>query len=73
MWVLVFPVDTVKSRLQGAAEKMSVARVVREVYAAGGVKGFFPGVGPAMLRSFPANAATFVGLELTYQAWDKVF
>ncbi|KAF8541270.1 mitochondrial carrier domain-containing protein [Trichophaea hybrida] len=61
MWILVFPVDTVKSRLQGSTEKTSVG------------KGFFPGVGPAMLRSFPANAATFVGLELTYKAWDKVF
>lgn len=73
MWALVFPVDTVKSRLQGATEKTSVARVVKEVYAKGGLKGFFPGVGPAMLRSFPANAATFVGLELTYQAWDRTF
>lgn len=67
MWVLVFPVDTVKSRLQGATERTSVGQVIKEVYAKGGIKGFFPGVGPAMLRSFPANAATFVGLELTYK------
>jgi solute carrier family 25 carnitine/acylcarnitine transporter 20/29 len=73
MWILVFPVDTVKSRLQGSTEKTSVGKVIRDVYAKGGIKGFFPGVGPAMLRSFPANAATFVGLELTYKAWDKVF
>lgn len=73
MWALVFPVDTVKSRLQGATEKTSIGRVIKEVYAKSGVKGFFPGVGPAMLRSFPANAATFVGLELTYKAWDRVF
>lgn len=73
MWLLVFPVDTVKSRLQGATEKTSVGQVVSEVYSKGGIKGFFPGVGPALLRSFPANAATFVGLELTYKAWDKIF
>ncbi|KAI5821299.1 mitochondrial carrier domain-containing protein [Pyronema omphalodes] len=73
MWVLVFPVDTVKSRLQGATEATSVGKVIKDIYAKGGIKGFFPGVGPAMLRSFPANAATFVGLELTYKAWDRVF
>lgn len=73
MWLLVFPVDTVKSRLQGATAHTGVAAVVRDVYARGGLRGFFPGLGPAMLRSFPANAATFVGLELTYKAWDKVF
>ncbi|KAI5797603.1 mitochondrial carrier domain-containing protein [Geopyxis carbonaria] len=73
MWVLVFPVDTVKSILQSSSEKTSVGKVVREVYGRAGVKGFFPGVGPAMLRSFPANAATFVGVEMAYKAWDKVF
>lgn len=73
MWLLVFPVDTVKSRLQGSAEKVSVGQVVREVYGRSGVKGFFPGVGPALMRSFPANAATFVGVELAYKAWDSVF
>ena len=73
MWLLVFPVDTVKSRLQGATARTSVAAVVRDVYARGGLRSFFPGLGPAMLRSFPANAATFVGLELTYKAWDRVF
>jgi solute carrier family 25 carnitine/acylcarnitine transporter 20/29 len=74
MWALIFPVDTVKSRLQGATVKgAGVWDVVGSVYRAGGIKAFFPGVGPAMLRSFPANAATFVGLELMYKLWDRVF
>lgn len=73
MWLLVFPVDTVKSRLQGSKENKGLGQVVKEVYRAQGVKGFFPGLGPALMRSFPANAATFVGVELAYRAWDRVF
>lgn len=73
MWLLVFPVDTVKSRLQGATERTSVGEVVRSVYKSSGVKGFFPGVGPAMARSFPANAATFLGVELAHKAMDRMF
>lgn len=73
MWLLVFPVDTVKSRLQGSKENVGLGQVVREVYGRAGIKGFFPGLGPALARSFPANAATFVGVELAYRAWDRAF
>ena len=58
MWTAVFPVDTVKSRLQGAEGNPTVGSVIREVYGRGGYKAFFPGFGPAMLRAVPANAVT---------------
>ncbi|KAI9814926.1 MAG: carnitine transporter [Phylliscum demangeonii] len=58
MWTAVFPIDTVKSRLQSADGTPSIRGVVREVYARGGYKAFFPGFGPAMLRAVPANAVT---------------
>ncbi|KAL7627240.1 carnitine transporter [Parahypoxylon ruwenzoriense] len=73
MWIPVFPVDTVKSRLQTAEGNVSVGGVVRELYARGGVKAFFPGFGPALARAVPANAATFLGVELVHQALKKVF
>lgn len=73
MWIPVFPVDTVKSRLQTAEGHASVGGIVREVYARGGVKAFFPGFGPALARAVPANAATFLGVELAHQAMNKVF
>lgn len=73
MWVPVFPVDTVKSRLQTAEGNVSVASVVRELYARGGVRAFFPGFGPALARAVPANAATFLGVELAHQAMNKAF
>ncbi|TGJ79933.1 hypothetical protein E0Z10_g8840 [Xylaria hypoxylon] len=69
----VFPVDTVKSRLQTAEGNVTLSSVVRELYARGGVKAFFPGFGPALARAVPANAATFLGVELAHQAMRKTF
>ncbi|EPS38480.1 hypothetical protein H072_7774 [Dactylellina haptotyla CBS 200.50] len=71
MWVSIFPVDTVKSRLQSAPGNPTVGSVVREIYGKGGVKAFFPGLTPALLRAVPANAATFVGVEFAHKAMRK--
>ncbi|KAJ0159678.1 Mitochondrial carnitine carrier [Colletotrichum tanaceti] len=73
MWIPVFPVDTVKSRLQTAEGNVTLGGVVREVYARGGLRAFFPGFGPALARAVPANAATFLGVELAHQAMNKAF
>ncbi|KAK6355503.1 carnitine transporter [Orbilia brochopaga] len=73
MWVSIFPVDTVKSRLQSAEGKVTVGGVVREIYGKGGIKAFFPGLTPALLRAVPANAATFVGVEWAHKAMRKMF
>ncbi|KAI1817527.1 mitochondrial carrier domain-containing protein [Poronia punctata] len=73
MWIPVFPVDTVKSRLQTAEGNVSIGGVVRELYGRGGFKAFFPGFGPALARAVPANAATFLGVELAHQAMRKAF
>lgn len=73
MWIPVFPVDTIKSRLQSGEGNLSISATIRQLYGKGGVKAFFPGIGPAMARAVPANAATFLGVELAHQAMDKVF
>ncbi|KAK9371301.1 mitochondrial carrier domain-containing protein [Lipomyces kononenkoae] len=71
MWIAVFPIDTIKSQLQTSETHTNIARVTSSIYKAGGIKAFFPGLGPALARSFPANAATFVGVELTHKFFDK--
>ncbi|KAF2147494.1 uncharacterized protein K452DRAFT_323568 [Aplosporella prunicola CBS 121167] len=73
MWIPVFPVDTVKSRLQSAEGTPSIRGVVGELYARGGFRAFFPGIGPAMARAVPANAATFLGVELAQKAMGRLF
>lgn len=72
MWLGVFPIDTIKSTQQSSNVPVSIAQTTRNIYAKGGIKAFFPGVGPALARSFPANAATFLGVELAKNALDKI-
>ncbi|KAH6895363.1 mitochondrial carrier domain-containing protein [Thelonectria olida] len=72
MWIPVFPVDTVKSRLQTAEGNVTLGGVIRDLYGKGGYRAFFPGFGPALARAVPANAATFLGVELAHQAMNKM-
>lgn len=72
MWLVVFPIDTIKTKLQASSTRQSMVQATKEIYSSrGGIKGFFPGLGPALLRSFPANAATFLGVELTHSLFKK--
>ncbi|KAL8925512.1 MAG: hypothetical protein Q9208_003403 [Pyrenodesmia sp. 3 TL-2023] len=73
MWIPVFPIDTVKSRLQSAEGRPTIGGTIGGLWRSGGFKAFFPGIGPAMARAVPANAATFLGVELAHKAFDKVF
>ncbi|KAE8152849.1 carnitine-acylcarnitine carrier protein [Aspergillus avenaceus] len=73
MWIPVFPVDTIKSRVQSAPGKPTIGGTIRSVYASGGVKAFFPGFGPALARAVPANAATFAGVELAHKFMKRFF
>lgn len=73
MVIPLFPIDTVKSRLQNAENKTRVTELVCEVYRNGGLKAFYPGIGPALVRAIPANAATLLGWELANHAINKRF
>lgn len=73
MWLGVFPIDTIKSTQQSSTTSVSILQTTKNIYKKGGIKAFFPGVGPALARSFPANAATFLGVELARNALDKAF
>ncbi|CCU82461.1 unnamed protein product [Blumeria hordei] len=73
MWIPVFPIDTVKSRLQTVEGNPKIGSVIRGLYTSGGLKAFFPGIGPALARAAPANAATFLGVELAHSIMNKLF
>jgi len=73
MWIPVFPVDTIKSRIQTAEGNPTIRGVISSLYRNGGIKSFFPGFGPALARAVPANAATFLGVELAHKFMNKTF
>lgn len=76
-WLVVFPVDTVKSVMQ--ADSLTNPRFsgaldcARQLYKEGGPARFVRGITPSLLRSFPANAVTFVAFETCMSALNKHF
>lgn len=75
MWCIAIPPDVVKSRLQSApaGTYTGASDVLKQILKTEGPTALFKGLGPAMLRAFPANAATFCGYEAILYAMDKVF
>lgn len=44
--------------------RVTARTLARQIYAANGIKGFYKGASPALMRAFPANAACFGGIEV---------
>ncbi|KAJ1951020.1 Mitochondrial carrier protein ymc2 [Linderina macrospora] len=70
MWTTSYPIDAIKSKLQTdgfAGEKRKYYGALdcaRKIMRQEGLKGFFRGITPCLLRAAPANGATFVGFEI---------
>ena len=67
-WVLVYPMDVVKTRLQldgmGRTLYKGAGHCARSIYAAEGAGGFFKGLTAQVMRSFPNNGATLTTTTL---------
>ncbi|THG94952.1 hypothetical protein EW026_g6614 [Hermanssonia centrifuga] len=75
MWSIAIPPDVIKSRIQSAPTGTYSGFVdcIRKTIAADGITALWKGLGPAMARAFPANAATFLGVEASKKLMDKYF
>lgn len=65
-WSVIFPFDTIKSRMQTAGPEgsaVSTVSVARQVWREGGARALYRGYSAAVSRAFPANAALFWGVE----------
>ncbi len=74
MWLACYPIDVIKSKLQTDSLKASeqlyknswdCAKKTMKTY---GLKGFFKGFVPTIMRAAPVNAITFYTFELTMRA-----
>ncbi|KAG7107433.1 Mitochondrial glycine transporter YMC1 like protein [Verticillium longisporum] len=70
LWLGSYPFDVVKSKMQtdgfGAAQKYKTMRdCFAQTYRGEGLRGFWKGIGPTLLRAMPVSAATFATVELT--------
>lgn len=75
MWSIAIPPDVLKSRIQSAptGTYSGFMDCARKTIAADGVRALWKGLGPAMARAFPANAATFLGVEASRKLMDTYF
>ncbi|KAF9162660.1 carnitine transporter [Actinomortierella ambigua] len=75
MWTIAIPPDVLKSRLQSApaGTYKGTADVLRVLLKTEGPQALFKGLGPAMMRAFPANAACFLGVEYSLRGLNMIF
>ncbi|KAJ1979037.1 carnitine transporter [Dimargaris verticillata] len=74
--ITTLPIDTLKSRLQSAKHDQypnGLRDVWRELMVKEGPRALFRGFTPTMMWSFPANAATFLCMELTYRFLNRTW
>jgi len=53
-WIPAYMQDVVKSRYQADPSYSSWVKVAKDLYAQNGFKAFWRGIGPTLLRAFPA-------------------
>ena len=68
-WGFAYPIDIVKSQVQ--VNSLTPISAVRKIYSEFGVKGFFRGITPCLMRAFPGCGALFVAADYTKLAFDK--
>lgn len=74
-WMVALPVDVGKSRYQTAPEGKykNLMEVYKELIQKDGVRAFYKGATPVILRAFPANAACFLGYEVAISTLNKIY
>lgn len=73
MWTTALPMDAIKTKVQAnKTETLSLSQATKLIYNDAGIKGFYRGIGPVLLRAFPANAACFATKEMTQKFLDTV-
>ena len=74
-WIVAVPPDVLKSRFQTAPEGKypgGLRQILAELIKEEGITGIYKGLGPAMVRAFPANAACFMGMEVSRKYLDMI-
>jgi solute carrier family 25 carnitine/acylcarnitine transporter 20/29 len=73
LWLGSYPLDVIKSKMQtdGFGENMrykSMRDCFAQTWRAEGMRGFWKGIGPTLLRAMPVSAGTFAVVEGTMRA-----
>ncbi|VBB18214.1 hypothetical protein YASMINEVIRUS_677 [Yasminevirus sp. GU-2018] len=68
-WACVYPLDVIKCNQQIHPQKINMLNMFALIVRQRGYSGLFAGFYPTIVRSFPANAALLLGVELTNKAF----
>ncbi|KAH8880361.1 mitochondrial carrier [Thozetella sp. PMI_491] len=73
LWLASYPFDVVKSKMQtdafGSAQRYKTMRdCFAQTWRAEGMRGFWKGIGPTLLRAMPVSGGTFAVAEMTLRA-----
>lgn len=76
LWLGSYPFDVVKSKMQtdgfGAQQRYKTMRdCFAQTWRHEGVRGFWKGLGPTLLRAMPVSAGTFAVAEMTSRALSR--
>lgn len=75
-WVLSYPIDVVKTRIQMSNNKIiykSSLDCFRKLYQREGAKVFLKGFTPTIVRAFPVNATTFTVVTYTLYYFEQKY
>lgn len=70
LWLLSYPIDVIKSNIQSdkfgkeSKYKGKSILVIKDIWSRQGIKGFWKGLTPCLLRAVPCSAGTFASVEL---------
>lgn len=75
-WFACYPLDVIKSRVQNGSAPprgtLYMVEAARSIAREQGIKGFFRGFSPSVIRSIPAAAVTFATYEMAIRALGKL-
>lgn len=73
LWLSSYPFDVVKSKMQSdgfgkGRRYVGMVDCFRQTWRGEGMRGFWRGLGPTMVRAMPVSAGTFAVVEMTMRA-----
>lgn len=73
-WLPTYPLDVIKGHMQGVSygARKSWMSTARSIYAEGGVRAFYSGIGLSITRALPACAAMFVTVDLVRKYYEDL-